>query len=898
MAKKTKVGKARKDRFYYLAKETGYRSRAAFKLIQLNRRFNFLGGSKVLIDLCAAPGGWLQVASKEMPVASQIIGVDLVPIQAIPRVKTFIADITTEKCRQYLRSELAHNKADVVLHDGAPNVGTAWSIDEYSQANLCLQAFSLATEFLRKGGWFITKVFRSRDYEPLKWVLSQFFRTVRPVKPEASRLESAEIFLVGQSYKAPDRIDRRFLDPHHVFGEVELPKDRATMVSNLLKECKKRKAEGYEDGDTLYHELLVSDFLRSSDPLESLAKANKIVLDVPEVRDHALTTPSIKSDIQDILVLGKADIRNILKWRTKINKALESTVKPSAVVQTEAKPDRDAKVKDNIAGGDADVEAESAEELQAEEEVQRILHEEQKEQKKRLKRVRRAKMKLAERLVLKMEHPGDRIEENDDELFSLSTLHNLVDLEQDKKLCGDTSATGADKLARAEEETAVKAIRRQRAEEAKLAIEGGARAHFERRGDDNAYDYAENPEAQTGARDDLYLSSDEEVGADNPKGRNSDGSSVVSESEESMNSSGSADEDEPVTKRVRFSDKTEKEKSKRAQLPEINPLISAVKQRNPLLVDLDDSEETAKQKRKIDAWMESDEMKSLLGFTEHDESESETSDLDHEEESGPSGTKEKKLTCNKNKVALKPVKVDDPSTKSCVYSGPAADSLAEKLEVDPSKVSNTVQRLKRLRRPLTPEERALSVRLIRSAKSRRELVESAYNQMQFFDEPSDLPDWFVEDEQKHMRKPLPLTRQEVSIDRPTTGRTLTKAEEAKARKKARLAKRLKRIRKRAEEISDDVPESEKWQQIKQMYKKAGLLANKRRPFHMIVNTKAGARNQNAKIPKGAKVKIVDRRMKADARGMQRGSKTGNGRAGRKGRPVNLRAHKPRRGGRR
>jgi AdoMet-dependent rRNA methyltransferase SPB1 len=337
-----KTGKGRLDKYYKLAKEQGYRARSAFKLIQLNKKFSFLESARCCIDLCAAPGGWLQVVSKAMPVNSLIVGVDLVGIKPIPRVTTFAADITTVHCRNLIRNELKDWKADVVLHDGAPNVGTAWIQDAYTQSELVLTSLKLAVEFLIKGGTFVTKVFRSKDYNNLIWVFNQLFNKVEATKPPSSRNVSAEIFVVCREFLAPKAIDPKFLDPKHVFKDLDasVPLDNGVIVNNtqtniFQPDKKRRHRVGYADNDyTLFKQIGVAEFIHSSDPITILGAVNKINFTTEEEKSWAslpLTSEDVKANLDDLKVLGKGDFKALLKWRTALREELGLEVKTKNV---------------------------------------------------------------------------------------------------------------------------------------------------------------------------------------------------------------------------------------------------------------------------------------------------------------------------------------------------------------------------------------------------------------------------------------------------------------------------------------------------------------------------------------------------------------------------------------
>ena len=399
-----KKGKARQDKYYYLAKETGYRARSAFKLLQLNKKYNFLQSSQVLVDLCAAPGGWLQVASEHMPMSSIIIGVDLVPIKPVPRCITFQDDITKESCYNQIRQELQQWKADCFLHDGSPNVGKSWLQDAYSQSVLTLHALKLACDFLKKGGWFITKVFRSKDYQALMWVLQQLFRKVHATKPQASRNESAEIFVVCENYKCPDKIDKKFFDIRHVFEDVESDLKRVRVAD--FKSDKKKKAIGYDDDNhgLLFKTKTVTEFLQSPTPLQMLSEINRLEFDDDTLKDDPYITKDLIESLNDIKLLGSRDIRRLLRWHEKVKKK-------------QLKKENENEEKDADREEDSDLE------------IERQLEEIKEEETRHLKKKKRDVLKERKKLRERMSHSGQSsFSHSDMQLFALDQLQSSKEM--------------------------------------------------------------------------------------------------------------------------------------------------------------------------------------------------------------------------------------------------------------------------------------------------------------------------------------------------------------------------------------------------------------------------------------------------------------------------------------
>lgn len=187
-----------KEHFYRLAKKEGYRSRASYKLKQLNDRYGLIKRGDVVVDLGAAPGGWLQVAREAVGEKGLVVGVDLQPIEKLPfeNVITLQADITDEKTSELLLQMLPR-LADVLLSDLSPKITGVWDVDHERSIDLARSALSVGGKILSPGGKMLIKVFQGKLLNDFINELRAEFNFVKVSKPEASRKRSAEVYIIA-----------------------------------------------------------------------------------------------------------------------------------------------------------------------------------------------------------------------------------------------------------------------------------------------------------------------------------------------------------------------------------------------------------------------------------------------------------------------------------------------------------------------------------------------------------------------------------------------------------------------------------------------------------------------------------------------------------------------------
>jgi 23S rRNA (uridine2552-2'-O)-methyltransferase len=185
------------------AKAENYRSRSTYKLVQANEKYHFINFHDVVVDLGAAPGGWIQAARKMTGKHGFVLGVDLKPIEPFTQeyIRTIVADLTEPDIAEQILSFLPR-PADVVMCDAAPNVTGVWEVDHACQIDLGVKAMEIAKCILKPGGIFFVKVFQGDLLDEFVLSVKEAFDEVKIVKPPASRQKSSEEYLLALGLKS------------------------------------------------------------------------------------------------------------------------------------------------------------------------------------------------------------------------------------------------------------------------------------------------------------------------------------------------------------------------------------------------------------------------------------------------------------------------------------------------------------------------------------------------------------------------------------------------------------------------------------------------------------------------------------------------------------------------
>lgn len=899
VSKKTKLAKGRLDTFYHLAKEHGFRSRASFKLIQLNKKYGFLDNAVSLVDLCAAPGGWLQVAQKHMPSNSVIIGVDLQEIRPIRGVISFTDDITKPSCIRTIQQHLKSSKVDVVLHDGAPNMGTAWGQDAYSQVDLTLKATSCATKVLKKGGWYITKVFRSEDYNSLLWVFNQMFQKVEATKPMASRATSAEIYVVCKGFLAPAKLDPKLLDSRHVFKQDEQEKK---VTLNVITKGKKNR-EGYSTtGPLLYKKINIMDFMNSDDPVQTLAQTSTFEFvgeEAQKVFNHVSTTPIIKAACQDLKVLGKNDFKSLLKWRQFVrSKVLDQEEETEAEKKKKEKDEKDSL------------------ELQ-----QALLSKrEKRERKKELMR----KRKSVKKIQLKMAQTGDNIVDGD-QLFQLTNLDGMTDkdlteLAEDAKMTEEmfehlSEEDDVDEVIWSDDED----------NDSDLDEEQGKALNIDKMEADMNWQY------------ELYLAE--------RKKRNRKTLPTVVEKDKFKR-------DEVKGDHVYESDEEDKEML--AEADDESDQVLKTSKKNLLLVE----ETSLPKQKKVDQWFAQDLFSGMEDFDveqaaigaapkrKSSEQKEEPSNKrakkeapapssptpdqvvpDAKQANGKKQAKEKQANGKLTNGKTQANGIEAANGKAAVENGKQngkEKKKEEKKKEEKKKADKSKRNKKDDEFEVVPEEPdmdsdneayrdgvvadedsldegdnvsddetdigrkvqtlAIATNMLRK-KARMTIEDDMFNRYTFNDEG--LPDWFVKHEERYIQPNLPITKEQVQEMRrryqEINNRPIKKVAEALARKKRRNTVKTTKAKEKAHAIAQDesLTPGQKISQVNKIMKKANQKQGREKVYVVAKKGSVGGMKKKRKHVNHARVKMVDSRMKKEARANKRSEKEGR-KGGRKG----------------
>jgi len=198
------IKKQKKDPFFRKSKIQGFRSRSAFKLIEMNKKFKFIKRNSLLLDLGSCPGGWSQVARKEI-IQGKILAVDIKHMEQIQNVHFINGNLFDDNILNKI-SLYFNKKIDVVLSDMAANTSGNKELDSYKTGELCLNAMNLAKRILNKNGVFLSKIFMGSIFQEINKKAKESFKSVNVYKPLSSKKESKEIYIFCKGMMQNEKI--------------------------------------------------------------------------------------------------------------------------------------------------------------------------------------------------------------------------------------------------------------------------------------------------------------------------------------------------------------------------------------------------------------------------------------------------------------------------------------------------------------------------------------------------------------------------------------------------------------------------------------------------------------------------------------------------------------------